>query len=213
MDEGKLSGSYMPIHNFGKGGLRPEYGKKAIFLLILTSFLALCSFTATTKAASLVISNINRPFYQSWYDNLYVNQEQYVDRTYTFTNMPPFVQGQTYIKTENDDKGSTGTSFLTFDINQAARVYVAHDDRIVSKPSWMSSFADTGDNLVTSEDDNIFSLYLKKKARNTAATAQAVTERVSWRLLTGKLPARRPQATSETVCRANPAIISPAAMR
>jgi hypothetical protein len=30
-------------------------------------------------------------------------------------------------------------------------VYVAHDDIIGTRPSWLSSFSDTGDNIVTTD--------------------------------------------------------------
>ena len=61
------------------------------------------------------------------------------------------MQSATYIKTANDDKSSNGASFLTFEMNQDVTVYVAHDDRITTKPSWLVSFTDTGDNLVTTD--------------------------------------------------------------
>ncbi len=72
----------------------------------------------------------------------------YIDRTYTYSGVPVLVEGATYIKTANDDKLSGGSSFITFDVNQDVTVYVAHDDRIIAKPSWMTSFTDTGDDLV-----------------------------------------------------------------
>jgi hypothetical protein len=75
----------------------------------------------------------------------------YIDRTYTFSSVPILVDGAMYIKTANDDKNSSGASFITFDVNQNVTVYVAHDDRITTKPSWMVSFSDTGDNLVTTD--------------------------------------------------------------
>ena len=83
----------------------------------------------------------------------------YIDRTYTYSSTPASVQGATYIKTANGDKGSSGSSFITFDVNKEVNVYVAHDDRITTKPSWMTSFNDTGDDLVTT--DTSFSLFSK----------------------------------------------------
>jgi len=54
-----------------------------------------------------------------------------------------------YIKTATDDRYDTRSNFLQFDVNQDVKVYVAYDDRISSKPSWLtSSFTDTGANLV-----------------------------------------------------------------
>jgi len=59
--------------------------------------------------------------------------------------VPPDLIGSTYIKTSNGDKNFEGTDeFLVFDVNQDVTVYVAHDDRYSIKPSWLSSFANTG---------------------------------------------------------------------
>ncbi|WP_447964970.1 Ig-like domain-containing protein [Nitrospira sp. Ecomares 2.1] len=83
----------------------------------------------------------------------------YIDRTYTFTTVPTAVQGATYIQTANNDKAATNGTFLSFTVNQPVSVYVAHGDRITSKPSWLSTFTDTGTNLVTS--DATFSLFVR----------------------------------------------------
>ena len=84
----------------------------------------------------------------------------YIDRSYKFTDIPVYLEGATYIKTANDDKGSVGDDFLSFDVNQDVTVYVAHDDFITDKPSWLLDFTDTGDQLVTT--DKSLSIYAKK---------------------------------------------------
>jgi len=113
----------------------------------------------------LVISDISPSAYDVSYDDLDEGELVYTDRSYTFSGVPAAYEQQTYIKTENDDKTSTGSSFLTFEINMASTVYVAHDDRITTKPDWMNSFTDTGDALTTGSDD--FSLYAKDFAAGT----------------------------------------------
>lgn len=67
--------------------------------------------------------------------------------------------GSSYILTSSDDRYETTSDFLDFDVNQDATVYVAYDDRITSKPTWLtSSFTDTGENLV--RDGTVtFSIY------------------------------------------------------
>jgi hypothetical protein len=75
----------------------------------------------------------------------------YIDRTFTFTTVPPLVQGQTFIQTANNDKASTTANFLSFTVNQPVSVYVAYDLRIPTKPTWLSAFSDTGTNMVTSD--------------------------------------------------------------
>jgi hypothetical protein len=111
----------------------------------------------------LTISNINPATYTVQYNALAVGQPVYVDRDYTFSGVAS-LGGSTYIKTANDDKTSTGSSFLTFDVNQNVRVYVAHDDREFPKPAWLSAFTDTGENLV---GDTTLSLFVKEFAAGT----------------------------------------------
>ncbi|MDR4506602.1 MAG: Ig-like domain-containing protein [Candidatus Scalindua sp.] len=82
----------------------------------------------------------------------------YIDRGYTYSAIPVWLEGATYINTANNDKSSNSSSFLSFDVNKDVIVYVAHDDRITPKPSWLkSSFTDIGENLVTT--DTTLSLY------------------------------------------------------
>ncbi|HNP27863.1 MAG TPA: hypothetical protein PKK23_02380, partial [Nitrospirales bacterium] len=76
----------------------------------------------------------------------------YIDRTYSFTTVPTGLQGAAYIRTANNDKAATNAAFLSFTVNQPVSVYVAHDIRISPKPSWLSTFTDTGKDLVTSVD-------------------------------------------------------------
>ena len=83
----------------------------------------------------------------------------YIDRSYTFTDIPAYLEAATYIKTANDDKVSVGDDFLSLDVNQDVTVYVAHDDLITDKPSWLLDFTDTGDQLVTT--DKSLSIYAK----------------------------------------------------
>ncbi|WNM61274.1 FG-GAP-like repeat-containing protein [Candidatus Nitrospira neomarina] len=75
----------------------------------------------------------------------------YRDRAYTFTTVPTSVQGAAYIQTANNDKAATTAAFLRFTVNQPVSVTVAYDVRLTPKPSWLSSFTDTGKNLVTSD--------------------------------------------------------------
>jgi hypothetical protein len=68
----------------------------------------------------------------------------YIDRDFTYSQVPPSLVGATYIRTANDDKFSQGDSFLSFDVNQPVTVMVAHDDRYTTKPAWLSGFVDSG---------------------------------------------------------------------
>ncbi len=87
---------------------------------------------------------------------------KYIDRpTMAFTQVPGQVLGQSYIKTANDDKAFNpdSTNILSFTIDQPSTVYVAHDDRVTPRPSWLTTnFTDTG---LKVSDGLPFSLYAK----------------------------------------------------
>ena len=105
-------------------------------------------------AIPLVISNLtvaSGKNYEIVENELLNGATVYIDRGYTYTSIPSSLQGTTYIKTANNDKASSNTSFLSFEVNQDVIVYVAHDDFIGTRPSWLSSFSDTGENLVTTD--------------------------------------------------------------
>ena len=70
-----------------------------------------------------------------------VGAKVYTDRTYkTMSPLPSIVLGATYIQTANNDKVSKpgSTSFLSFNVDRAVTVYVAHDNRI-APPKWLTS--------------------------------------------------------------------------
>jgi hypothetical protein len=104
--------------------------------------------------SSLIISNLtvaSGTAYEVSPAGLQVGGTVYRDRTYRYTTVPANVQGAAYIQTANNDKAATAASFLRFTVNQPVSVSVAYDVRLTSKPSWLSTFTDTGKNLVTSD--------------------------------------------------------------
>ncbi|MCG7850591.1 MAG: Ig domain-containing protein [ANME-2 cluster archaeon] len=108
----------------------------------------------------LTITNITAASGKNYvFDLLDTGKLQYIDRSYTFSSVPYSYAGLKYIKTANDDKASTVDSFLEFDVNRDVTVYVAHDDRLSPKPSWLAFFTDTGDNIAS--EGGTFSLYAR----------------------------------------------------
>ncbi|MDH5693087.1 MAG: Ig-like domain-containing protein [Gammaproteobacteria bacterium] len=93
----------------------------------------------------------------------------YVDRAYTYTSVPTQYQGLKYLQTANNDKGLTDTNLITFDIGSSAIVFVAHDSRIASIPSWLADWTATGNVLTTSDGGNQFQVYSKQFAAGTVA--------------------------------------------
>ncbi len=116
-----------------------------------------------TSVSRLIINNLTTlsgKMYEVVPDKLQAKKgKTYIDRKYVFDFTPAFLKNATYIKTACDDKTSSGNEFVTFVVNQDVTVYVAHADRIESKPEWLNSFIDTGGNLVS--DSNVLSLYVK----------------------------------------------------
>lgn len=116
--------------------------------------------TVSTPSVLLSVSNLSvssgQP-YQVIPDGLQAGATVYIDRTFTFVTVPAIIQNATYLQTANNDKNSTGTSFVAFEVNQPVTVYVGHDTRITTKPTWLNSFSFTGDSFASS--DTTFDLY------------------------------------------------------
>ncbi len=70
----------------------------------------------------------------------------YIDRTYSYSAMPPRFDGQPYVLTANDDKFGTGPAYVTFDLSAASQVNVLYDERATQLPEWLSAFTPTGEN-------------------------------------------------------------------
>ena len=122
----------------------------------------------TRSGEDLIVSNLtvdSGEDYEVVNNGLVDGALAYIDRSYKFTDIPVYLEGATYIKTANDDKGSVGDDFLSFDVTQDVTVYVAHDDSITDKPSWLLDFTDTGDQLVTT--DKSLSIYARDFSAGT----------------------------------------------
>ncbi len=85
-----------------------------------------------------------KPVRYAW-DLLRKDALLYVDRDYPVLEAAS-CDGLPYLRTACDDKKSKGDAFLTFDLKRDATVLVALDTR-VPRPSWMSGFTDTGEEI------------------------------------------------------------------
>ncbi|MEK0316161.1 hypothetical protein [Cohnella sp. 56] len=101
--------------------------------------------------------------------NIHGGDLVYGDRTTLFTSVPAAVNGSDWIRPANDSKVYTGTTLVSFKVTAASDVYVAHNDAIATKPSWMSSWTDSGLN-VTSDAGLTYSLYKKSFAANATVS-------------------------------------------
>jgi len=110
------------------------------------------SFITSSGAGSeLLISNltvVNGKLYQLLQNGAANGLSAYIDRSYTYSALPLWLQGAASVKTANSDKTSQQASFfLSFDVNQNVTVYIAYDDRYPLKPLWLQDFTDTGENI------------------------------------------------------------------
>jgi hypothetical protein len=106
-----------------------------------------------TPSGDLVISNLTVASGKTYEvdANLQNGDNVYIDRGYTWTNVGSYA-GEQFIRTANNDKGASDSSFLSFDVNQDVKVYVAFDERAGSDiPGWLSSWTATGEVLGTSD--------------------------------------------------------------
>jgi len=127
-------------------------------LIVLYTIPDTTSPVGSTPSSDFEISNLSvasgKPYQIK--QNLVNGSSCYIDRPYVYRDVPSYLLESMYIQTANGDKQNTGSSFLSFDINIAATVYVIYDDRY-DIPSWLSGFTKTGDTLRTESLMNIFS--------------------------------------------------------
>jgi hypothetical protein len=89
-----------------------------------------------------------------------LGEEQYIDRDYVFTQIGS-LGGRQFIQAFNNDKFTVSDSFLSFTLDMPAVIYVAHDDRITTKPDWLLNFTDIGINILNSDNHNPMSVFQK----------------------------------------------------
>lgn len=123
------------------------------------------SDTATiqvVQAVELLVDNITSLSGKTYElgENFDMGSKQYIDRNYTLASVPVTVKGAKYIRTANNDKQDIQNNFLTFHTNVPSTVYVAHDNRLSQKPTWLLGFTQTTDTIYAPGAGN-FTLYKK----------------------------------------------------
>jgi len=101
--------------------------------------------------------------------NFQNGDNQYGDRTFTFSSIPQELSGNTWIRTANDSKSYSGLVIAEFTVKSDSTVYIAHDNRINSKPSWLSGWVNTGMSFGNSEPQT-FTLYSKVFLANSTVS-------------------------------------------
>jgi exo-poly-alpha-galacturonosidase len=149
---------------------------KKILGLMLVITMAASVMVFNTVSAAIVITNLSVKDSANSADwsiqsNLQVGNLQYGDRTFSLTAVPTSVAGNEWIRTANDSKAYTTDPLVTFTVTSNVDVYVAHNDSIGTKPSWMSGWTDTGENIVNNESTpRTFSLFKKSFTANSTVS-------------------------------------------
>ncbi|MFN2200537.1 MAG: GDSL-type esterase/lipase family protein, partial [Caldilineaceae bacterium] len=74
----------------------------------------------------------------------------YIDENYTLTGIPATLTEGRWIMTANADRNEVAASYVTFDVDRNADLFVAYDANANSVPEWLSGFLDTGEMVGTS---------------------------------------------------------------
>jgi hypothetical protein len=123
------------------------------------------SYTSEQEIAHpLHIGDLNPTSYQQ--DVLQIGKTYYIDRSVALVDVPAGLQGLSYIKTANNDKGNVSPSFLSFTVDQPANIYIAYDSRVTSLPHWLiDNFVSTNYSIGVSDKGQ----YLHVWSHTTAA--------------------------------------------
>ena len=117
---------------------------RIIGILVATLIVATLHFGASyTSAQEVTISDLTvasgKPYIVA--RPLSSGQRVYIDRNFTYTSIPPRLEGIDFIQTANDDKASIRESFLTFVVDEPVTVFVLYDSRATFFPLWLSTWA------------------------------------------------------------------------
>lgn len=85
-----------------------------------------------------------RPESYEW-SILQSGEKVFIDRDFTFDDIPNAYEGLDFLRTANGDKFVSSDAAISFEVAQPVTVYVAYDSRVPVLPSWLSNWIDTGD--------------------------------------------------------------------
>ena len=85
-------------------------------------------------------------------DLIEAGDNYYVDEAYTVIDpLPAQLNNGIWIKTANADKSNSNISYVSFDLDRSATVYVAYDAGATTLPDWLSGYTDTGLTIATTD--------------------------------------------------------------
>jgi pectinesterase len=118
---------------------------------------------------SLTVNDTENAIDWSVQSNLQVGDLLYGDREFKFTQILQKYLGSEWIRTACDSKMYAADEAF-FTAKSDMTVYVGLDTRVVSIPGWLSSWANTGETLVSDNASVAYSLFKKDFAENSLVT-------------------------------------------
>ena len=118
------------------------------------------SLVVTYTSPALIISNLSVHSGRVYTVNSGLSDGAlaFIDHdTYQYSSVPDVLKGAVYIQTAQRDRYREGEEVLSFNINKNATIYVVHDDKITTKPNWLSGFVDTGYNFNFYRTSSVYS--------------------------------------------------------
>jgi hypothetical protein len=104
--------------------------------------------TRTALITDLVVNDVTNADDWSIRANLQLNDQEFSDRAYRITSLPPVYAGCAWLRSASDSKTYTGNPLISFTVSTDVNVFVVHDDAATPKPAWLTSgWSDTGDEI------------------------------------------------------------------
>jgi len=138
---------------------------RTIGILIGISLAVACysTYAAGTSRSEIKVTDLkaNSGLAYEVDESLEVGDKEYTDRDYTFTDIPDYLLGLTWIRTANNDKKNPNLE-VSFKIDREAYVYILWIARDPANQDWLQkNYVKTGD-IVNSTDEPL-AVYKSKK--------------------------------------------------
>ncbi|MBF9254587.1 cadherin domain-containing protein [Pontibacter sp. 172403-2] len=164
VDDSKISSMDLYSKSFEAGEVTLGGNKASPAAGAENNYLVLALAAVTPATSSALVSNVAAVSGRSYsLAEAQAGELMYTDRTYQITSVPSFLQNAALIQPANDDKKSTSTSLLSFELSEQAVVYVAYDPRGTMLPGWLSGWQKLSDRLGV-DDSQISSMDLYSKS-------------------------------------------------
>ncbi|MBF9253687.1 hypothetical protein I2I11_10320 [Pontibacter sp. 172403-2] len=164
VDDSKISSMDLYSKSFEAGEVTLGGNKASPAAGAENNYLVLALAAVTPATSSALVSNVAAASGRSYsLAEAQAGELMYTDRTYQITSVPSFLQNAALIQPANDDKKSTSTSLLSFELSEQAVVYVAYDPRGTTLPGWLSGWQKLSDRLGV-DDSQISSMDLYSKS-------------------------------------------------